>query len=339
MAAEEREYHVTAAHGARRGPDPPLDGYRRRGAKLDGVPDHMIVRPLIRLKQKPAVGRFPIQPCERHRQLPRIVPANPAQDRTGSSGREYDPFALPVVVVERRRELDVEPSHGLRRNRTKGSPAITCPICEDLVRPVPGSPSRRCCGPDHAPTVLVLFSDSKARDLPEGLVLRDDRPHGPPIEACGRRLVEENEGWIRRGIVELRPSLDDLGGLGQDLVRERDGRAASKRPYGPIPNLTNGEPGPMAPSEAKADRTIAPRLPWDVRVQPHESRESHKVPIREGLNELRRKECRAHPAEGVRIVDAQVERHRTRQDGAPNKPGAPILDITTVSSHAERACQ
>src|SRR5439155_22970404 len=65
-----------------------------------------------------------------------------------------------------------------------------------------------------------------------------------------------------------------------------------------------------ARSETQRDRSVAPGLPRNVRIQAHQARIADEVQIlRRGTDDLGSEERGAHPAQAIRIVNADPEDH------------------------------
>ncbi len=66
----------------------------------------------------------------------------------------------------------------------------------------------------------------------------------------------------------------------------------------------------LSVSEPQAESPVAPRLPGDVGVEPHQTRELNKIQMADPCHNLGCNECGTHPLERVCVVNSYVEDHR-----------------------------
>src|SRR6266852_8255300 len=294
----------------------------------------MVVRPLIRLENEPAISGLRPNGLHRIGKHIGIVSADSEQNRTGRMGSDHKPVVLVIVIVESRGELLVHLDDRRGVNLPRRSPPGRTSVGEDLIGPVLRSPRRRRERADDSPSVLVPSNVTEARGGPEHLTPRHDLPDGVPIERRRRGGAQHDESGVRGAVFETSPPFNQRGDSLAGVVDIRGEPGSRKCEYRSPVNLPDRSGRPLSMTEPRTKRGIAPGLPRNVWIESNQARISDQVEIlRQVADNLRQEKRRAHALESVCVVDADPEDHRRLERSARLKPAAPAnLQIDSVRS-------
>src|SRR5947208_8897249 len=235
-----------------------------------------------------------------------------------------DSIAFIVVVVEGRGERPIHVFHGVRIEDSRRSPPRFAPVSENLVCSVAGPPGGRSQRADDSPTVLVLPKDARRPDGGQCFFLRDNPPHGIPVQAGCGLPGKDAESGIGSRLLEFGSALDEACDAGAQALGNIVVLGPGTGPNGSTFEFPDQDSSSCSASNSKTDCPVASRLPLDIRVQTDQTRIPDKVIVlRQVTHDFRREECRAHPPQAVRIVDADPEDHATSYGLPRLKSGAP----------------
>jgi len=308
--AGDRHHDVAPGERLRRRNNDATDRQGREGNHR-GLGHDVVIRPLVRFEEQPAVDRFRAEGTKGIRQDGRILPADAAQHWAWGPRREDDRTVRIVVVVERRREASVHLDDGPFIHVAQGTPPRGMAVCENLVRAISRSPADRRQRSDAPSALLVSARASATRSRVQRLFDGHDPADRSPVQARLRAPVKDRVARMGHRVFERTSTLEHATDPGLEGIVDGGGTTPGERANRAASDLTDGEGRAEPPAESQAEGSVPACLPGDARVQADESRVTDEVPVPELANELGGEPGCTETLAGIRVVEPEVD-HATR---------------------------